>query len=105
MFNRYNFTRGPLNGLNVNLGAIYTGTRPQTRSTERGEPAWDVPEWWRFDCIVGYNFKPSGSRYRYSLALSVTNVLDNREIYYVASNSRYTLDPGRIGTLAVGVKF
>ena len=105
VFNRYNFTRGPLNGLNVNLGAIYTGTRPQTRSTERGEPAWDVPEWWRFDCIVGYNFKPSGSRYRYSLALSVTNVLDNREIYYVASNSRYTLDPGRIGTLAVGVKF
>lgn len=105
MFSRYSFTHGPLNGLNLNLGAVYTGVRPQTPTTERGEPAWHVPNWWRFDFIAGYNFKPKGARFRYSLALSVTNLFDNREIYYVASNSRYTLDPGRVGTLALGVKF
>jgi iron complex outermembrane receptor protein len=105
IFNRYSFESGPLKGLNLNLGAIYTGVRPQTRTTERNEPAWHVPNWWRFDFIAGYNFKPKNSRYRYSLSMSVTNVLDNREIYYVASNSRFTLDPGRVGSVALGVRF
>ena len=105
MFNRYSFTHGLLKGLNLNLGTVYTGVRPHTSTTERGEPAWHVPNWWRFDFIASYNFKPSGRRYTYSLSASVTNLFDNREIYYVASNSRYTLDPGRVGSLAFGVKF
>lgn len=105
VFNRYDFSRGPLKGLNFNLGAIYTGTRPQTPTTERNEPRWDVPEWWRFDFIVGYNWKPQNSRYRYAVSAKVTNLFDNREIYYVASNSRYTLDPGRDAQLVFGVRF
>ena len=104
-FNRYNFDKGPLKGLNFNLGAIYTGTRPQTPTTERNEPRWDVPEWWRFDFIAGYNWKPKNSRYRYAVSAKVTNLSDNREIYYVASNSRYTLDPGRDAQLVFGVRF
>jgi iron complex outermembrane receptor protein len=105
VFNRYSFDRGPLRGLNCNLGAIYTGTRPQTPTTERNEPAWRVPEWWRFDFIVGYNWKPQNARLRYSVSAKVTNLLDNQEIYYVASNSRYTLDPGRDAQLVFGVRF
>ena len=104
-FNRYNFSSGPLKGLNFNLGAVYTGTRPQTPTTERNEPAWDVPAWWRFDFIVGYNWKPAHSRFAYAISAKVTNLFDNREMYYVASNSRYTLDPGRDAQLVFGIRF
>lgn len=57
MFNRYNLSRGLFKSLNLNLGAIYTGTRQHTSTTERNEPAWNVPKRWRFGFIVGYSWK------------------------------------------------
>ena len=105
-FNRYNFTRGALKGFSASLGTIYTGERPITPSTGRASPNWGpLPVWWRIDAIVGYKYRAKGSRYSWDLSAKLTNVLDNTDIYYVAANHRYTLDPGREWQVATGVRF
>lgn len=105
-FNRYNFNRGALKNLSLSLGTIYTGTRDLTNATSHGEPNWGpLPSWWRADAIVGYKYRPSGSRFSYDFSLKVNNVLNNTTIYYVGQWYRYTLDPGRDWQAVVGVRF
>lgn len=95
MFNRYNFKQGVLKNLNLSLGTIYTGSRDLTAAASaRNEPNWGpLPAWWRVDAIAGYRFKVH--RVDCDVSLKVNNVFDNRDIYFVASWFRYTIDPGR----------
>jgi outer membrane receptor protein involved in Fe transport len=105
-FNRYNFTTGALKGFSASLGTIYTGERPLTRSTMRNSPDWGpLPPWWRVDAIIGYKYRVKGSRYAWDFSAKATNVFDNTDIYYVAANHRYTLDPGREWQVVAGLKF
>ena len=106
MFNRYNFSRGALKGLNLSLGSIYTSTRDLTNATARGEPNWGpLPAWWRFDAIVGYKLRLPQNRFAWDFSVKVNNVADNRNIYYVGQWYRYTLDPGREWSAVVSVRF
>jgi outer membrane receptor protein involved in Fe transport len=106
MFNRYNLSKGALKGLSLSLGTIYNGERPLTSSTTRNSPNWGpIPSWWRFDATVGYKLRLPKSRFAWGFAAKVTNVLDNTEMYYVAANHRFTLDPGRQWQVVGGVKF
>lgn len=105
LFNRYTFTRGRFTGLNLNFGAIYTGSRPiQVATVSRTEPSWGVPAWWRFDGIVGYRIQNTG-RFRYDINFKVTNIADNQKIYYVAQPFRYTIDPGRQWQAVFAIRF
>jgi outer membrane receptor protein involved in Fe transport len=104
LFNRYSFTRGMLKGLNLSLGAVYTGARDLTNANARNEPNWGpLPAWWRFDTIASYKFKYR--RTSCDLSLKVNNLLDNRDIYYVGSWFRYTIDAGRDWQAVAGVRF
>ncbi len=106
LFNRYNFTTGRLKGLGLSLGTIYTGERPLTVATSRGETNWGpLPDYWRVDTIVSYKLRRSKGRPAWDLSFKVNNVFDNRDIYYVASYFRYTIDPGREWQAVVGLKF
>ena len=106
MFNRFNLNRGRLKGLSFNLGAIYTGERPLTNASARGEPDWGpLPDVWRIDTAIGYKFRPKNGRYTYNLALNVTNVFDRTDLYYLATWDRATIDPGRVWRFAAGVRF
>lgn len=106
MFNRYNFGRGKLKGLNLSLGTIYTGERPLTPATSHGEPDWGpMPEWWRVDAIVGYKLNLPRSKLSWNISIKVNNVFDNRDIYYVGQFYRYTLDPGRDWQAVIGTRF
>jgi iron complex outermembrane receptor protein len=106
MFNRYNFTRGALKNLSLSLGTIYTSDRPLTIANARGEPNWGpLPEWWRFDVIVGYKLRIPQSRFSWDFSVKVNNVRDNTDIYYVGQWYRYTLDPGREWLAVATVRF
>lgn len=106
LFNRYNFTSGRLKGLGLSLGTIYTGERPLTVATSRGETDWGpLPDYWRVDTIVSYKLRRSKGHAAWDFSFKVNNVFDNRDIYYVASYFRYTIDPGREWQAVVGVKF
>ena len=106
MFNRYSFSRGILKGVNCNLGAIFTGERPLTATSARGEPNWGpLPAVWRFDSALSYKLRPAGSRFAYDFALNVTNVFNRTDLYYLAAWDRATIDPGRVWRISVGVKF
>lgn len=107
-FNRYNFSKGTLKGLSLSAGAIYTGPRALTLPTGRGEPNWGpAPSWWRWDGIVGYRLKNQwfGRNTHVDLSLKVTNVFDNRDIYYVIAPHRYTISAGREWQSVIGFKF
>jgi iron complex outermembrane receptor protein len=106
MFNRYNFNEGVLKGLGLSLGTIYTGERIITPTTLRNEPNWGpLPAYWRIDAIVSYKWRPKNSKFRYDASFKVTNLTDDQEIYYVAQNHRYTIDPGREWQFVIGMKF
>lgn len=107
LFNRYSFTSGVAKGLSLSLGSIYTGSRALTAATSHGETDWgQLPAYWKVDAIVSYKLKLSNWRKTdWNLSLKVSNVLDNQDIYYVASYFRYTIDPGREWQAVVGVKF
>ena len=107
MFNRYRFTAGALKGLSLSLGTIYTGERPLQPTTTRNQPDWGpLPDYWKVDAIASYRFKPrAGGRYEINLAAKVNNVFDNQDIYFVAQNHRFTVDPGRVWQLVAGVRF
>jgi iron complex outermembrane recepter protein len=105
-FTSYKFDKGTLNGLNVNLGAIYTGERPLTNSTARGETDWGpAPGYWRLDAIIGYKIHPSESRFAWNVSVKVANLLDEQDGYYVIAYHRYTINAGRTWQAVVGVKF
>ncbi len=55
--------------------------------------------------IIGYKYRPSGSRFSYDFSLKVNNVLNNTNIYSVGQWHRYALDPGRDWQVVVGVRF
>lgn len=97
VFNRYTFESGRLKGAFASLGTIYVGPRDSDeRSTNRNEPYWVAPEFWRFDVILGYRVPAApGSRFRYDAALKVKNALDNNDMFFVISRDRYTPDAGR----------
>lgn len=106
MFNNYKFTEGRLKGLNFSLGTIYTGERPLTVSTARGQTDWGpAPAWWRVDAIVGYKLKPKNSRLTWDFSLKVTNLLDEQDIYYVLAYHRYAVEAGRTWQAVAGVRF
>lgn len=106
MFNRYNFSRGKLKGLNLGLGSIFTGERPLTRTSARGEPDWGpLPDVWRIDASLGYKFAPGNGPVSYQFTLNVQNVFDRRDLYYLAAWDRATIDPGRMWRASVGARF
>ncbi|PTX91460.1 TonB-dependent receptor plug domain-containing protein [Opitutus sp. ER46] len=104
LFNKYNFSRGKLKGLGLSLGTIYTGERDLTNATIHNEPNWGpLPDYWRVDTIVSY--KRKARRCTYNLSFKVTNLFDNRDIYYVGSWYRYTIDAGRVWQAVAGIRF
>jgi iron complex outermembrane receptor protein len=106
MFNRFNVSRGPLKGLSFGVGSIYTGERPLTNTSTRGEPNWGpLPDAWRFDATMGYNFRPGKGRVAYNVGLNVANVFDRTDLYYLAAWDRATIDPGRVIRFTAGGKF
>jgi outer membrane receptor protein involved in Fe transport len=106
MFNRYRFSDGRLKGLTLSLGSIYTGERPLQPTTVRGSPNWGpLPDYWKLDAIASYRFKVGARRASYDLTFKVNNVLDEQDIYFVAQNHRFTVDPGRVWQVIVGVRF
>ncbi len=107
MFNRYRFTEGRFKGLSLSVGTIYTGERPLQPTTTRNQPNWGpLPDYWKVDAIVSYRFKVGTSR-RYDLdfAAKMNNAFDNQDIYFVAQNHRFTVDPGRVWQLVAGIRF
>jgi outer membrane receptor protein involved in Fe transport len=106
MVNRFNFSQGTLKGLSFTAGAIFTGERPLTATSGRGEPNWGpLPAVWRFDLGISYKFRPAKGRFTYNLALNVKNVFDRTDLYYLAAWDRATIDPGREWRVAAGVRF
>jgi iron complex outermembrane recepter protein len=107
VFNRYTFDSGRLKGAFASLGTIYVGPRDSDdRSTNRNEPYWVAPGFWRFDVILGYRVPPrAGNRFRHDLALKVKNALDNNDMFFVISRDRYTPDAGREVELNLTTRF
>ena len=106
MVHRLSVPRGMLEGLNLTIGTIYTGERPLTATSARGEPDWGpLPAVWRIDTGLSYKFRPAHGRFSCDLALNVTNVLDRTDLYYLAAWDRATIDPGRVWRLAARVRF
>ena len=106
MFNRFNVSRGTLKGLNFSVGAIFTGERPLTATSARGEPNWGpLSDAWRIDASVGYKLRPSNHRFTYDFTLNVTNVFDRTDLYYLAAWDRATIDPGRVIRFSAAVRF
>lgn len=104
MFNRYMFDQGSLKGLSLSLGTAFTGERPLQTTNTRGEPDWGpLPSYWKVDAIAAYRFKIG--EHDYNASIKVNNVFDNQDIYFVAQNHRFTVDPGRDWQLVLGVKF
>jgi iron complex outermembrane receptor protein len=93
---RYNFARGPLQGLGLGAGVIYVG------KAWAGDPTTAVyfvmPGWARVDTSAYYGWR----NYRFSLNLQ--NALDRR--YIASAQSANTLNPGeqRKFTLSVSTK-
>ena len=87
------------------VGSIYTGERPLTRSSARGEPDWGpLPDAWRIDASVGYKLQQS-KRISYQVNLNVQNVFDREDLYYLATWDRTTIDPGRLWRLSLSGRF
>lgn len=109
MFNRFTVPSGPLRGLALGLGAIFTGSRPLTATSARGavnSPDWGpLPAVWRFDATLGYKLRPRDSRFSYDFGLNVTNLFDRTDLYYLAAWDRATIDPGRTIRLTAGLRF
>lgn len=106
MFNRYRFSAGSLKGLNLSLGTIYTGERPLQPTTVRSSPNWGpLPGYWKVDAIATYRFRPGRQGPDYDVTFKVNNLLDEQDIYFVAQNHRFTVDPGRVWQVIVGVRF
>ena len=107
MFNRYQISSGPLKGVSLSLGTIYTGSRPCSVSGDDRagiEPSWTIPAAWRVDGIVNYRFH-QGHRFTWDVSLKISNMLDNQNLYYVAENYRFAVDPGREWQMAMGCRF
>ncbi len=109
LFNRFNVGHGPLKGLNLGFGAIFTGSRPLTATSARGAataPNWGpLPAAWRFDATLGYKYRPAQSRFSYDFGLNITNLFDRTDLYYLAAWDRATIDPGRTIRFTTGVRF
>lgn len=107
LFNRYLFQSGKLKGAFASLGSIYVGERLSDRTnTNRREPTWVAPSFWRFDAIVGYKLPAAeGRRVRYEFALKVKNVLDKKNMFFVITPDRWTADPGREWDLTLTARF
>ena len=104
MFNRFNVRDGRFKGLSFSVGTIYTGERPLTRSSARGQPDWGpLPDTWRIDSSLGYRFTTHNVTYQ--IALNVQNVFDRRDLYYLATWDRATIDPGRVWRLSLSARF
>jgi len=106
VINTYNFTSGRLKGLRLTLAQIYTGERPLTVSTARGEPNWGpAPSYWNHDVVVGYRLRLPNSKVSWDLLFKVSNVLNNTDEYYVLAWHRFTLLPGRQWQGSASVRF
>lgn len=106
MFNRFNFTQGRFKGLSFSVGSIFTGERPLTRTSARGQPDWGpIPDAWRIDASLSYRFKPGNGRVTYNFALNVQNVFDREDLYYLGTWDRATIDPGRMWRASLGARF
>ncbi|MBI5381793.1 MAG: TonB-dependent receptor plug domain-containing protein [Opitutae bacterium] len=106
VINTYNFSKGSLKGLRLTLAQRFTGERPLTNSTSRGEPNWGpMPAYWNHDFVVGYKLRAAKSRYTWDLLFKLSNVLNNTDQYYVGAWHRYTLDPGRQWQATASVRF
>ena len=104
MFNTYRFNQGTLKGLSLSLGTSFTGERPLQTTTTRKQPNWGpLPNYWKVDTTAAYRFKIGEQDY--NVSFRVSNVLDEQDIYFVAQNHRFTVDPGREWQLVFGVKF
>lgn len=102
-----------IRGLSFNLGGVYTGPREiaQTNinATRRVEPYWGPTHATvRVDTTVGYNFRPKKKIWKVSsiqLSLKVSNLLDETDILYYASEYEFRAQPGRGWTIACGTRF
>ena len=105
-FNRYKFAAGPMKGLSLSLGTIYTGERPLQPTTTRNAPNWGpLPDYWKVDTIASYRFRLGNRKIDYDVTFKINNVFDNQDIYYVGQPHRFTLDPGREWQFVAGVRF
>jgi iron complex outermembrane receptor protein len=93
-WNRYNVPKGPLTGLGFGLGVNYVGKQ------WAGDPTSSVyfllDSWVRVDTAVYYRW------HRYSLTLSVQNLLDNR--YILAGQGATFLIPGDARKFTLTIK-
>ena len=106
VINTYNFSKGLFKGLRLTLAQIYTGERPLTVSTARGEPDWGpAPAYWNHDAVVGYRFRLPNSKLNWDFLFKVSNVLNNTDEYYVIAWHRFTLLPGRQWQASASVRF
>lgn len=109
VYNRFTLPQGPLKGLAVGLGAIYTGERPLTGTSARGaafSPNWGpLPAVWRIDASLAYKLRPRDHRFTYDFSVNVTNLFDRTDLYYLATWDRATIDPGRTVRLAASVRY
>jgi len=106
VINTYNFSKGMLKGLRLTLAQIYTGERPLTVSTARGEPNWGpAPAYWNHDLVAGYRVRIPNSKLSWDLLFKVSNALNNTDEYYVLAWHRFTILPGRQWQAAATLKF
>ena len=87
-------------------GARLLGERALTRTSARGEPDWGpLPDTWRVDGSIGYKCTTPKKRASYHFTLNVQNVFDRRDLYYLATWDRATIDPGRMWRASIGARF
>lgn len=74
LWSRYDVTAGPLAGLGLGLGVVYTAERSGILPTTASPDEMRLPAYTVVDVAISYDFEP------YTLNLKVGNVLD--EVYY-----------------------
>lgn len=112
VFNRWNNVFVP--GLSFSIGTIFTGEREiaQTNinTTRRAEPFWGpTPETWQVDTNLSYSLRLKksimGRRASMQFSLRATNVLNETDILYYASEYEWRARAGRVIEAAVGLRF
>lgn len=97
LWSRYDITHGPLMGLGIGIGVIYSGERNGLTPTKIGAPMLELPAYTRVDAALYYDIGP------YLISFKVQNLFDKRYFQSAGFNGDINLLPGspRLFSLSV----
>lgn len=97
LWSRYDVTHGPLMGLGLGVGLIYSGERSGLTPTKIGAPMLELPAYTRVDAALYYDIGP------YLISFKIQNLFDKRYFESAGFNGDINLLPGapRLFSLSV----